>query len=112
MPILRTTVFFSGLACLCCSGTPAHPEGNGGQTAVSAIGGGGSTGGTSTSGGAASTNGGSGNWGGGSVAVDTCGTGQPCGGPCSAGWVDRCPPYPRFPDASCTGPASSTLQLY
>jgi hypothetical protein len=30
----------------------------------------------------------------------------------STGWVDRCPPYPSFPDASCTGPTTSNLALY
>lgn len=27
-------------------------------------------------------------------------------------WVDRCPAYPSFPDANCTGPTSSNLALY
>src|SRR5262249_48906282 len=30
----------------------------------------------------------------------------------STGWVDRCPPYPSFPDANCTGPTSTNLPLY
>jgi len=29
-----------------------------------------------------------------------------------AGWVDRCPAYPSFPDEGCTGPTSSDLPLY
>jgi hypothetical protein len=28
------------------------------------------------------------------------------------GWVDHCPAFPSFPDASCTGPTSSGLPLY
>ena len=30
----------------------------------------------------------------------------------STDWVDRCPAYPSFPDASCTGPTSTNLPLY
>lgn len=36
--------------------------------------------------------------------------GAPPSGP--EGWVDRCPAYPRFPDASCTGPTSGSLRPY
>ena len=30
----------------------------------------------------------------------------------STGWVDRCPAYPSFPDANCTGAMSTNLPLY
>jgi len=44
----------------------------------------------------------------------SCGScsGQPCSPSAPCGWVDRCPAYPSFPDANCTGPTSSTLPLY
>lgn len=40
-----------------------------------------------------------------------------CGGSSSSngpgdGWIDRCPAYPSFPDASCTGPLSAELPTY
>jgi hypothetical protein len=48
---------------------------------------------------------------GGVCALGGCGgAGGTHGG--ASDWVDRCPAYPSFPDADCTGPTSAALPLY
>ncbi len=52
------------------------------------------------------------------AAVATASVGTGCNGSGGGrggdpgGWIDRCPAYPSFPDAGCTGPTTTSLPLY
>lgn len=67
---------------------------------------GGSAGGGPSSGGSRARGGSDGG-----VADATTGSGGSAGRDGSSGWIDRCPDYPSFPDADCTGPIG-TLSPY